>query len=567
MTTKAGVVVADSVRAKTREGRYRILAQLGEGGMANVYLAVARGPNGFNKLVVLKALRPALANDSDFLQMFLNEARLAARLNHPNVVQTYEVGEDAGRHVIVMEYLDGESLYAIQMRARKTGHVLPLPMHLRILSDALAGLHHAHELVDFDGKKFELVHRDVSPQNVFITFDGQVKVLDFGIAKAVGSGGETSTGVIKGKVRYMAPEQIAGDRVDGRADIFAVGVMLWEALTGLKIWSGLADVVIMHKVINGEIPAPSSVSTNILPSLDRVCQKAMAFRRDNRYATARDFEKELDDCLAELKGDVKARAIGDFAASLFEDTRKERKVIIESQLSKAAALSADEFTAMTPILLPSSPAPSGSTSSDQIPIELEEMRPRATRKKWPFVLMIAGLLVMATCAYPLIHKARSSTASASTPKEEPAPAPELAAATVEPKPLAPPAAPETVDIKISASPPNAKLYLDDQQLPGNPYTASLPKDLASHKLRVEAPGYEARTQNVGGDRNADLTISLDRAHQSQPARPRPTGATAPTPAAPPPVTPASPSSPAKPNCSQPYFVDGSGIKRIRPDCL
>src|SRR6185437_1077783 len=190
-------------------GKYRLIAELGHGGMAEVYLAVVRGPAGFNKLVVIKQIRPQLAEDPEFLGMFLDEARLAARLSHPNVVQTNEVGQEGNRYFIAMEYLEGQPLNRILHRLQKSGG-LPLGLHIKILSDVLAGLHHAHELADYDGTALEVVHRDVTPHNVFVTYEGQVKVVDFGIAKAAGRAGETRHGVIKGKAPYMAPEQAAG---------------------------------------------------------------------------------------------------------------------------------------------------------------------------------------------------------------------------------------------------------------------------------------------------------------------------------------------------------------------
>src|SRR6266436_8834656 len=163
-------------------GKYRLLAELGKGGTANVCLAVARGPSGFNKLVVLKFLKPELAGESEFRLMFLNEARLAARLNHPNVVQTNEVFEENGRPIIVMEYLEGASLSRVVMRARELGQPMSIPMHLRIICEALGGLHYSHELRDYDGTPLGVVHRDMTPQNIFVSFSGKVSVLDFGIA-------------------------------------------------------------------------------------------------------------------------------------------------------------------------------------------------------------------------------------------------------------------------------------------------------------------------------------------------------------------------------------------------
>src|SRR5262245_60556486 len=234
-------------RPVLRVGRYRVLSELGRGGMSNVYLAVARGPSGVNKLVVLKALLPDLATEPYALTMFLDEARLAAQLNHPNVVQTYEVGTEGDRHVMVMEYLEGQPLSAVMKYAERSGAPLPMKLHLRIIVNALEGLHYAHELRAYDGAALELVHRDVSPQNVFVTYDGQVKVLDFGIAKAASSSTHTATGIVKGKISYMAPEQMIADNVDRRADIYSIGCMLWAAATGKKLWKDNPDLQIMRR--------------------------------------------------------------------------------------------------------------------------------------------------------------------------------------------------------------------------------------------------------------------------------------------------------------------------------
>jgi eukaryotic-like serine/threonine-protein kinase len=208
-------------------GRYQLITKLGHGGMARVLLMVARGRSGVSKLLVVKELLAEIKEDPEFLAMFLDEARLAARLNHPNVVQTYEVSEDGPTPVIVMEYLEGQSLAAVLNRIGRAQ--MPLQLHLHILLQALTGLHYAHELRDFDGTPLGVVHRDVSPQNIFVTYEGQVKLVDFGIAKASSSSGRTRTGVFKGKVAYASPEQTASSTVDRRSDVFAVGVMRWRS--------------------------------------------------------------------------------------------------------------------------------------------------------------------------------------------------------------------------------------------------------------------------------------------------------------------------------------------------
>src|SRR5271170_1756872 len=253
--------------------KYRLIAEIGRGGMADVFLAVVQGPAGFNKLVVIKKTRPELAQDPEFLAMFLDEARLAARLNHPNVVQTTEVGQDGERYFIAMEYLDGQPLNRIRARAPAA---FTTPMQVRVLADTLAGLHHAHELCDFDGTQLGVVHRDATPQNVFVTYDGLVKVVDFGIAKAVDSSSETRTGVVKGKVTYMAPEQARGERVDRRADIFAAGVMLWEGVAGRRMWKGIPELTVVHELINGKLPSIREAVPEVSDGLAKICERATA---------------------------------------------------------------------------------------------------------------------------------------------------------------------------------------------------------------------------------------------------------------------------------------------------
>ncbi|HEX6240152.1 MAG TPA: serine/threonine-protein kinase, partial [Polyangiales bacterium] len=219
-------------------GNYNLLASLATGGMAKVYLALRAGPAGFNKLLVVKVLRDdGPGGVEDGLSMFWDEARLAAQLVHPNIVHTYEVGENQGEYFLAMEYLDGQSYRAVSKRAAGRGP-LSLAEHLRILSESARGLHYAHQLKDFSGQPLGVVHRDVSPQNIFVTYDGQVKVLDFGIAKTRDAEHKTQVGVIKGKIDYMAPEQLRGSELDGRADVFALGVMLWEAISGVSFAGG-----------------------------------------------------------------------------------------------------------------------------------------------------------------------------------------------------------------------------------------------------------------------------------------------------------------------------------------
>ena len=325
-------------------GKYKLIAELGHGGMAQVFLALARGPAGFNKLAVIKQIREQLADDPEFLTMFLDEARLAARLNHPNVVQTNEVGEDGKRYFICMEYLEGQPLNRIIQRlGRENG--LPLGVTLRILVEALAGLHAAHELLDYDGTPLQIVHRDVTPHNIFVTYAGQVKIVDFGIAKALSQSAETKAGVLKGKVAYMAPEQARGDKVDCRADVFSVGVIMWEALTGRRMFKGLTDVVIIQKIVNGQLQGPRSANPAVSEELDAVCMKALAHNREERYASAADFAAAIEKALEAMGDRSSLRDAGKLIQAQFEPERARIKALVEAATSANVPRGSGEFPA------------------------------------------------------------------------------------------------------------------------------------------------------------------------------------------------------------------------------
>jgi serine/threonine protein kinase len=298
--------------------------------MGEVCLAVSQGAAGFKKLVVLKHARADMIGQPEILAMFLDEARLAARLNHPNVVQTYEAGEEAGRYYIAMEYLDGQSLYRIQKRVGPKD--FPLAMQIRIISETLSGLHYAHELTDYDGTPLGMVHRDASPQNIFVTYDGQVKVVDFGMAKAASSMTKTRMGMLKGKVTYMAAEQARLEPVDRRADIFAVGVILWEALACVRMWQGLSDGAIIRRLASGVLPSPPADAPNADPVLRRICRRALDPVPTNRYATAAEMQYELEGWLKRHGDDVTARMVGNFVAMSFDKERTAVKALLEQEL-------------------------------------------------------------------------------------------------------------------------------------------------------------------------------------------------------------------------------------------
>jgi serine/threonine protein kinase len=316
--------------------RYREFARIGRGGMAEVFLAVACEAT-VSKLVVLKRIWPELASDPTFAAMFLDEARLSVRMSHPNVVQTHEVTEQDGRLTIAMEYLDGQPLTRVQNRlsAARGATELTLALRLRIIIEILAGLGHVHDLTDYDGRPLGVVHRDVSPHNVFITYDGHVKLVDFGVAKMVAASQETRPGTIKGKLAYMAPDQLRpqaqAQTIDRRADLFSVGVILWELLSGRRMWQGMTEVTIVRHLSYG-LPLPPLRPMTALPSgLEDVCRKALAMNPDDRYASAGEMEHALQGMLP-LVADSHTRHLGKLVSMAFARERAERQAVIDRNL-------------------------------------------------------------------------------------------------------------------------------------------------------------------------------------------------------------------------------------------
>lgn len=316
--------------------KYRLLLRLGRGGMAEVHVAVARGPAGFNKLVVVKRLLPAMASDDGFREMFMQEARLAARLNHPNIVQTYEVGNGEDGMYLAMEYLEGQPLSRLVRTLAASDQKLAVSTCIRIACDVLGGLHHAHELKDFDGTQLKVVHRDISPQNVFVTYLGQVKVLDFGIAKAERTSTKTQPGWLKGKYAYMAPEQFLGDEIDRRVDVFTTAAVLWELITGKQLFGGSNEAQTVKKVVAEPIPRLATEVPSIDPQLDAIVARALERDPKERFANALEMKEALEEVLARVGS---TEDLGRVVTAAFKETRLETEQQISRLLGDSARLS------------------------------------------------------------------------------------------------------------------------------------------------------------------------------------------------------------------------------------
>ncbi len=301
--------------ASRRFGRYEILAEIASGGMATVFLGRVHGAKGFQRLVAIKRLHPHLESDDQFVAMFLDEARLAARIRHHNVVPTIDIEENDG-HYIVMEYVEGDRLLGLLRAASQSGGRMPLQIALTIAGETLAGLHAAHELTDDDGHSLELVHRDVSPQNILIGIDGVTKITDFGIAKAESRLAHTRDGQLKGKISYMAPEQATGANVDRRADLFAMGIILWEMLTGRRLFRGNNDVEVLNALMNVPIPTARSALPELGEELDSVVMTALQRDPSQRFSTAEAFAQALEHAAAGVGGLANTRTVAAYVQSI-----------------------------------------------------------------------------------------------------------------------------------------------------------------------------------------------------------------------------------------------------------
>jgi serine/threonine-protein kinase len=311
-------------------GKYMLVRKLAEGGMAEIFLAKQIGVEGFEKNVVIKRMLPHLSQVPDFVSMFLDEARLAATLSHPNVVQISDLGFADGCYYICMEYLAGEDFAAVIRVIRRRNQQVPLHITLRVLADAAAGLHYAHEATDQRGNPLNLVHRDVSPSNIFITYSGQVKVLDFGIAKAESRASVTSAGVVKGKYQYMSPEQGRGESVDRRSDVFSLGVSLYEALTGVRPFVRDSDLAVLKAVLEGSFEPIRSLRPDLPLEVESIVTRAMALEREHRFATAQELSNEIDKYLTAGTSSGGFRVLGEFMRSTFGEERTNSKLRIES---------------------------------------------------------------------------------------------------------------------------------------------------------------------------------------------------------------------------------------------
>ncbi|MCL2178149.1 MAG: serine/threonine protein kinase [Proteobacteria bacterium] len=290
--------------------------------MAEIFLARQEGLEGFEKTVVIKRIRPHLSSQSNFVRMFLNEARLAAQLTHPNIVQIYDLGKINDSYYIAMEYISGRDMRKIIAKAQARGIGFPLEYALKIASSVCEGLYYAHQKTDAQGVHLNIVHRDVTPENIFVSFDGTVKILDFGIAKASNQIIQTDVGEVKGKLSYMSPEQCCGYTLDGRNDIFSLGVVLYECLTGFKLFTGDSEAAVVRSIIDGKIYSPSYFMSDIPQGAEEILMKALEKNRENRYQSAWEMQSAINTFLSRHEFNPSNTHLANFLKQLFDDELK-----------------------------------------------------------------------------------------------------------------------------------------------------------------------------------------------------------------------------------------------------
>jgi serine/threonine-protein kinase len=486
--------------------------------MAEVFLAVALGLEGFQRRLVIKRMLPHLSQDPSFVRMFIDEAKLSGLLSHPNLVQIYEFGKVGESFFIAMEHVYGEPLSAVQAKLVEAGRVAPVAASLEIARQVCIGLQYAHSLQSAEGQPLGVVHRDISPSNVMLSFHGGVKVLDFGIAR-VAEGlrdSRTQVGTMKGKVSYMSPQQIRMEPVDHRADIFAVGIVLHEMLTGQRLFKATNEYTSARMVLESVVPLPSSVNAEVPEAVDRMVMHALERNADERYQTAAEMAEELEQVLVEMKASPQEPR--KLLSSLFPNGPSHTGTQWLATPSPGATPSPSPGGSPPP--LPSNPpwsAPIDHTRqlARDVPVPIEEgslvsaselaaAAARRGRRQLLTRILLAGAAVAA-----LVMALRPRTA--------PAPTAVVAAVAAQPAaaavPAPPPSKPPVVELSFDSSPQDAQVIREDSGavVGRTPMTIALPQAREAISFRFEKPGHTPVTHRVIPDLDKSVRVDLVRA--------------------------------------------------------
>lgn len=430
----------------TAFGQYELIEHIATGGMAEVYKARMKGLEGFQKIVAIKRILPHLTDNDEFVTMFIDEAKLAAQLQHPNIIHIYDLGKIERSYYIAMEYIDGLDLRTILSKLQAKGDRFPLPLALYVGARLADALDYAHRKRDFKGQAMALVHRDVSPQNVLISYEGEIKLCDFGIAKAASKASHTRAGALKGKLQYMSPEQAWGKDLDHRSDIFSLGLVLYEMIVGRKAFSGDSELSILEQVRSPQLVPPRALDPSIPPEVEQILLKALKEKREERYQSAADMAKDLEAAMRAFEPAPSAAQLGAFLCDLVGRERPalatEAAATVKLPVPPPPVKPAEPLPPARPQVPPQpEPAPAPPVS---IP-ELEEALP-ARRRPSPLVWAVPAAVVAAALGYLLLARGKPPEAPVPTPAPEgqqvaqvAAPAPEEQAPVVAQAPAASPA--------------------------------------------------------------------------------------------------------------------------------
>lgn len=406
-----------------RFGKYLLLNKIGLGGMAEVHLAKQKGIKGFEKILAIKRILPHLTEDAEFISMFINEAKLAALLSHQNIVQIFDLGHFENNYYIAMEYVMGKDLRSVLQHTHSVNRPLSTSQCLLIASKILAGLDYSHRKKDLSGNDLNIVHRDINPQNVLVSYEGEVKLVDFGIAKAASQSSETQAGFIKGKLAYMAPEQAWGKRVDCRTDIFAAGIILYEMLTGCRLFKGENELSLLEKVREAKIlPPPSQINKEVSPELEAILFKALAKNPDDRFQTASEFELALEDHMTQKGYDFSAVRLSRFLQELFSsDLKTDSERFRAAEAAVATTPTPDKNTVVSPIKR--KPRPITPSHPTQVPVRNQPSkawRPFSILRQTALTLTLLFLITVWTAQndFPIIYSIKIRSAQAGVVLDE-----------------------------------------------------------------------------------------------------------------------------------------------------
>jgi eukaryotic-like serine/threonine-protein kinase len=438
---------------RQRVDRYELIGEIASGGMATVFLARLTGVGGFQRFVAMKRLHPHLAGEKEFVEMFLDEARLAAGIHHPNVVPILEVGASPVGYYLVMEYVEGDTLARMLARASSKGSRLPKTIALRIALDMLAGLHAAHELRDDHGEPVNLVHRDVSPQNVLVGADGIGRITDFGVARAASRLTATRVGQLKGKIAYMAPEQASGQEdIDRRADVFSSGIVIWEALASRRLFKAENEAATLSRVISEPVPPLVGLVPDISPELAAAVARALDRDRDKRFASCAQFADAMEAAAVGRDGIASSKELAAYVREVMGEEIEQQRDAVRAWLARSEP---------SQVSLPTAPLPSSSVSAAAMSLPGEEHSRNVTqptlsvvaaqpRSRVPLVLGTLLLMALVGIGGFVVARSTESAPIGAPPAAATTPAAPVAA---DPPPLSTGSADATPVPSLTVAPP------------------------------------------------------------------------------------------------------------------